>query len=35
MLAVVLCRKPSSLRAKANKLQRFVSQRVTDELRRS
>jgi SAM-dependent methyltransferase len=31
LLAVVLCRKPSSLRAKAEKLQRFVTKKVTEE----
>ncbi len=31
LLAVVLCRKPSSLRAKAVKLRRFVTEKVTAE----
>ena len=34
MLAVVLSRKPSSFRAKADKLQRFVTKKVTEELSR-
>jgi SAM-dependent methyltransferase len=32
LLAVVLCRKPSSFRARAEKLQRFVTKKVTEEL---
>jgi ubiquinone/menaquinone biosynthesis C-methylase UbiE len=35
LLAVVLCRKPSSLRAKADKLQQFVTKKVADELSRT
>ncbi len=35
LLAVVLCRKPSSMRAKAQKLQQFAIKKVTDELSRS
>ncbi len=35
MLAVVVCRKPSSFRAKADKLQRFVTKKVTAELARA
>jgi SAM-dependent methyltransferase len=33
LLAVVFCRKPSSLRAKATKLRRFVAEKVTEERR--
>jgi SAM-dependent methyltransferase len=35
LLAVVVCRKPSSLRAKASKLHQFVVNRATSELGRS